>query len=231
MPQTGIADAALLRIENLQFGVDGAPLCAPFTQDLHAGELVGIAGPSGCGKSTLFRAIALLDQPLGGRVLFRGEDPAALGWTAFRRRVVLVSQREVLLDRSVRGNLERVFSYTVAGEKFPAPQAVTLLHRVGLPAEALEQNARTLSGGEQQRICLVRALLTRPEVLLLDEPTSALDEATADAVEALIRDEARSRGLAALIVTHERARAERWCDRVIPLCPTAVPAAPGGPPA
>lgn len=193
---------------------------------LHEGEIVALTGRSGIGKTTLLRTLAGLTAPASGDIRLAGRPAHTLNWPAYRRRVVLIQQQPTLLDASVRDNLRRPFSYRTA-----APRAINerrteaLLAQLGLSAAVLDQNARTLSVGEQQRVCLIRALLVAPQVLLLDEPTSAVDAEAARAIEAAVRDQVHRPQLAALVVTHDVAQARRWADRVIDIEPYCVPVA------
>ena len=132
----------------------------------------------------------------------------------FRRKVVLVSQKPALLALTVEDNLRRPFLYKAAAQMpFPAEAARQLLGEMGVGESCWEQDALTLSVGQQQRVSLIRALLLEPPVLCLDEPTSALDPDSAGRVQALISRLAAERGLAALIVTHSPEQAENWCTR------------------
>jgi len=209
----------MLQLIDIAVGAGEKTLLAGLGVDLAPGELLALRGPSGCGKTTLLRAINGLSDPTAGTVHLDGESPDGIGWPAYRRRVILVGQRPVLREGTVLSNLERPFSYHAAGGVFPRERCLELLQCLGFTAGHFTQEARSLSEGEQQRISLVRALLLEPQVLLLDEPTSALDEAVVGRVESLIRDEALKRSLSALIVTHDRSQAERWCDRTIDLVP------------
>jgi ABC-type iron transport system FetAB ATPase subunit len=213
----------MLQVTDIAVEAGGKTLLAGLGIDLAPGELLALRGPSGCGKTTLLRTINGLSDALAGTVRLDGEAPAAIGWPVFRRRVLLVEQRAVLLEGSVRANLERPFDYLSASDVFPHERSLELLQRLGLTGDHLNQEARSLSEGEQQRVSLVRALLVNPSVLLLDEPTSALDENTVKRVEALIRDEAERCGLSALIVTHDRIQAGRWCQRTLDLLPYLMP--------
>jgi putative ABC transport system ATP-binding protein len=179
-------------------------------------------GPSGCGKTTLFRTLCGLIDGAGGGVLLEGQAPEELGWPAFRRRVVLVSQQPGLIDLSVRENLARPFSYRSASTPFPEDTAAQWLERLGVPPTRWHEPAGTLSVGQQQRVALVRALLVEPAVLLLDEPTSALDDAAADSVEGLIAELCEARGLAVLTTSHDRARMNAWCSRQVDLAEYCV---------
>jgi putative ABC transport system ATP-binding protein len=190
--------------------------------ELAPGELVALTGPSGCGKTTLLNVVAGLRDAVGGEVRLLGRTPAEIGWPLWRRQVSLVPQTPVLFEGTVAANLARPFAYRTSRGSFPRERAVELLERLGLGDGRMEQEARSLSLGQQQRIGLLRSLLVEPAVLLLDEPTSALDESAAQAVEDLLREEARERGLAALVVTHLAGQVESLCARRIDLSPFLV---------
>ncbi len=203
--------------DKLSVAAGGVRLLAGVEVCLERGAWVGVAGPSGCGKSTLLRAVAGLSDASEGEIRLDGHTPGELGWPGFRRQVVLVAQKPVLLDGSVEDNLARPFSYRTAEGAYPQERAEGLLARLGL-AGRMAQEARSLSVGQQQRVCLVRSLLLSPRVVLLDEPTSALDEAAAEAVLALL-EELRAEGLGLLMVSHDRGQMERWCGRIVDLAP------------
>ncbi len=207
----------MLRLEGLKVEAGGVMLLEGLDLELRRGEMVALCGPSGCGKTTLLRVVAGLADAAGGRVLQHpsGDDG---DWPGFRRRVVLVQQRPVLLPGSVRDNLRRPFGYrSGGGAAFPEREASTLLETFGVSRSRMDQEASSLSQGQQQRICLVRGLMLEPEVLLLDEPTSALDRTAVTSVESTLRSETRRRGLSALVVTHDEAQAGRLCGRRVDL--------------
>lgn len=206
--------STLLRLNGLAVAAGSRLLLSDLDLTLAPGERVALSGPSGSGKTTLLRTITGLIDAAAGAVELNGSCPDELRWPCFRRRTVLVEQRPVLLAGTVRDNLARPFSYRTATSSFPAARAEELLTHLGLPEDILAQEALSLSQGEQQRICLMRAVLLEPQVMLLDEPTSALDEDATAAVEALVRAETETRGAAALIVTHSRDQSRRWCHRI-----------------
>ena len=133
------------------------------------GRITVLTGPSGSGKTTLLRLCNRLEIPTSGRLLYRGDDVMTLDPLSHRRRVGMVFQRPTLFAGTVRDNLRAATETTDA-------HYAEVLERVGLPRTHLDDQGDTLSGGEAQRACLARTLLTDPEVLLMDEPTSSLDE-------------------------------------------------------
>ena len=175
-------------------------------------DLLGIVGASGSGKSSLLRLLNRLDEPTSGTVYLDGQDYRQLPPRELRRRVGMVTQRPFLFPGDVASNLR--FGPAQRGETVPDEEIAGLLERVGLPGFAARE-VSVLSGGEQQRVSLARALANRPEVLLLDEPTSALDEDSKLGIEELIASLVRDHGLTCVMVTHDRDQARRMCNRVI----------------
>ena len=187
---------------------------------LRAGELVALVGPSGAGKSTLLHVAGLLERPDGGAVRIAGRDCGGLSdqhRTLLRRRALgFVYQFHHLLPEF--SALENVMlPQMIAGVARGAARlkAAALLERVGLGARLGHRPAR-LSGGEQQRVAIVRALANDPKILLADEPTGNLDHATADGVMGTLIEITRATGLAALIATHNLDLARRL-DRIVAL--------------
>jgi putative ABC transport system ATP-binding protein len=170
-----------------------------------------LLGPSGSGKSSLLRLLNRLSDPDSGTIEFEGDDVRALDVLDLRRRAVLVPQLPAPLPGTVADNVGYGPSLCDRGA-----DVESCLTRAGLDATYAERDAADLSVGEQQRVMLARALALDPEVLLLDEPTSALDEAARDGVERTLADLARG-GVAMVLVTHDRAQAERIASEVIEL--------------
>lgn len=184
------------------------------------GELVGLIAPSGTGKSTLLHVAGLLEWPNGGDVLIDGQSCATLddkARTRLRRdKIGFVYQFHHLLPEFTA--LENIaLPPMVAGKsrRAAADIAAGLIDRVGLGPRATHRPAR-LSGGEQQRVAVARALANEPLILLADEPTGNLDPATSDIVFDLLLELVRERGMSALIATHNIALANRM-DRVVTL--------------
>ena len=187
---------------------------------VNAGEIVALLGPSGSGKSTLLQAVGLLEGGFGGTIEIAGTDATTLSSdarTALRRdRIGFVYQFHHLLpDFNAQENV--VLPQLVAGfsQGDADERAVELLSALGL-GERLDHRPSQLSGGEQQRVAVARALANKPALVLADEPTGNLDEATADKVLAQFLELVRTQGSAALIATHNERLAAR-VDRVVRL--------------
>jgi putative ABC transport system ATP-binding protein len=176
--------------------------------DIPDAALTVVVGPSGAGKSTFLRLANRLDVPTRGVVRYRGVDVASIDPPQHRRCVGMLFQHPVPFAGSVLDNLR------VADPTLDERAATLLLDRVRLPADLLDREARTLSGGEAQRACLARVLATGPEALLLDEPTASLDAAPRDALEVLVR-ELRDGGVPVVWVTHDLLQMERLADHVV----------------
>ncbi len=166
-----------------------------------------LAGPSGSGKSTLLRLCNRLEVPSGGRVEYREQDLALLDPLELRRQVGMVFQRPVLFSGSVRDNLVEADAES-GDDGFR-----NVLERAALDESFLGRPATDLSGGEAQRVCLARALLAEPDVLLMDEPTSSLDGVAVSKLEHLGRSLADA-GMPIVWVTHDLDQMRRIADRV-----------------
>jgi putative ABC transport system ATP-binding protein len=171
-----------------------------------------VLGPSGSGKSTLLRLLNRLADPDEGAVRFRGTDVRELDPLELRRRAVLVPQLPAPVPGSVADNVR--FGPGLLGQR---PDPESFLRMAGLDGGFAERDASRLSVGEQQRVMLARALALEPEVLLLDEPTAALDDAAKEGVERTLAGLRGRSGLSIVVVTHERAQAERLAERIIRL--------------
>ena len=179
--------------------VDGIDLVIP------RDTLTVVMGPNGAGKSLLLRLLHGLIEPTAGQVLWGGRPPHE----STRRQQAMVFQRPVLLRRSVAANIR--FVLKLRNTDRPG-RTTAILREVGLAAQA-EQPARLLSGGEQQRLSLARALALDPQVLFLDEPTASLDPSSTAAIEAIVT-RAHERGTKVVFVTHDLGQARRLADDV-----------------
>mgnify|MGYP001254400651 FL=1 len=204
MPDTG---AMLpIQISGLSYRAGGRTLIDQIDLEIASKGITVIMGPNGAGKSLLLRLLHGLLPPTSGSIRWDGQ-PAS---DTHRRRQAMVFQRPVLLRRSVAANIE--FALDLHGNQDPARRD-TVLSAVDLQDYAA-QPARRLSGGEQQRLALARALATDPEVLFLDEPTANLDPAATAVIEAAV-GRIRDAGTKAVFVTHDIGQARRLADDIV----------------
>ena len=188
--------------------------------DVAPGEIVALLGPSGSGKSTLLQAVGLLEGGFRGSIRLHGREAAELddeGRTRLRRELLgfVYQFHHLLPEFNARENV--ILPQLVRGADLDAAlaRAEQLLGTLGL-SERLDHRPSKLSGGEQQRVAVARALANRPPLVLADEPTGNLDEATADKVFAEFLNLVRGEGSAALVATHNERLAQRM-DRVLRL--------------
>jgi putative ABC transport system ATP-binding protein len=204
-------DGVLLAFDGVSCTIaDGTELLHSVDAAVRPALITVLAGPSGAGKSTLLRLGNRLDVPSAGVVRFRGTDIGEIDPREVRRRIGMVFQRPVPFAGTVRDNL------LVADPEADPDALLVVLDRVGLPAELVDRVADDLSGGESQRMCIARTLLTEPDVLLMDEPTSALDPENRRGIENLARDFASS-GLGVVWVSHDLDQVRRIADAVVVL--------------
>lgn len=180
--------------------------------DLHAGETLVLLGPNGAGKSTLVQVMALLTSPDTGEVLHGGESARSRS-LAHRRRLAVVFQDPLLLDASVESNAASGLAIRGVPNAERRTRASKWLERFGV-VHLAKRSARTLSGGEAQRVSLARAFAVNPEVLFLDEPFAALDAPTRFALTEELRPLLSGGPKATVFVTHDRTEALRLGDRI-----------------
>ncbi len=195
-----------LSVRDLSLEVDGHRLLDAITITVASTGVTLVMGANGAGKSLLIRILHGLQAATAGEVSWNA-TPAG---PATRRRQAMVFQRPVLLRRSAVANIDFVLRLAQVRSR---DACLALLARVGLEQLA-DRPARQLSGGEQQRLALARALATGPEVLFLDEPTANLDPASTKIIEDIVREESRQ-GTKIIFVTHDIAQARRIGDEVI----------------
>ena len=183
-----------------------------------SGEFLALLGSSGSGKSTLLNLIAGLDRPSSGAVIAHGEDlskMSSLELARYRRQTVgMVFQSFNLLPRmTLEENVELPLRLAEVDRSERAARVREALERVRLE-KRIGHRPSELSGGEQQRTAIARALVNRPGILLADEPTGNLDSATGESILTLLREIQKNPGMTIVMVTHERTLAERFADRL-----------------
>jgi len=208
----------LLKIEDLEKIYQKRRVLKGINLNLFPGETIIIMGPSGCGKSTLIRCINRLTEPDAGRIFFEGMEVTGLSLpqlSAIRRRIGFVFQQFNLIRRlNVLENVSFALRIEGRPKEEAEAKAYQALSRVGLKERALNFPTE-LSGGEQQRVGIARALALEPPLMLWDEPTAALDPILVSEVIEIMEDLVRSKATTMLVVTHEVGFASRAADRII----------------
>lgn len=202
------ASSQQIVLDGLSLTLANEPVVQNVSADLAPTGVTAIMGPNGAGKSLTLRMIAGLITPTNGAVHFQGPRPEP-------RDIPIVFQKPVMLRRSVAENLFHALGLAGVAAPMRKSKAAAMLGQAGL-ADRADAPARRLSGGEQQRFALVRALAPGPRFLLLDEPTTSLDPSSTASIEAMIR-QAAADGTRVLMVTHDRHQAARLADEILVL--------------
>ncbi len=209
-----------LRVADVRKSYGATPVLRSASLDVSDGGCTAVLGPSGCGKSTLLRIVAGLVTADAGRVEVRGavvDDPKPRV-PPEKRGVGFVFQDLALWPHmTVRGNLDFVLAARGVRGSAAATKTAEAAVSVGLPSALLDRRPGELSGGERQRAAIARTLVQEPAVMLLDEPLTNLDRELRVQILALLRGLRHERGLAALLVTHDRDEAFALADRVVVL--------------
>jgi len=215
--QTTILERGL-ELRHLSLELEGRAILTDLSFQLPLSGITALIGPSGAGKSSLLRCLNRLYEQWQGEILFAGRPLREHDVDSLRRRIALIGQKPAVFPCSVRDNL--LFGLTRSERRLVADADIEqVLRQVALWPELatrLNDDARALSIGQQQRLCLARALMLNPAMLLLDEPTSALDPRSRDVVEESISQLARK--LPVLWVTHDPEQAQRTSQQVIFIC-------------
>lgn len=193
------------------------PVLRDITTAFRKGIVTAVVGPSGAGKSSLLRCLNRLEEADRGRVTLDGADIRTLDPISLRRRVGMIFQTPVIFEGGVRANL----LYGLSGQSEEALAGA--LEAAGLSSGFLDRESSALSVGQAQRVCIARALVRQPEVILMDEPTSALDRDATARIESLLRS-LLERGLTIVLVTHDLAQARRVADRGVLLMDGSIEA-------
>ena len=204
----GVPGAPLFELDDVSLEIVDRTILDRVSLRVPARGITVLLGPSGAGKSMILRLLNRLEVPTRGEVRFRGEPVATLDPLALRRRVGMVFQRPAPFPGTVRDNL------LVADPDADDAALDAALGGAGLDAAFLDRSADELSGGEAQRMCLARTLVTGPEALLMDEPTSALDPDARTHLERTARRHA-DEGRPVVWVTHDFEQADRLADEVL----------------
>lgn len=178
----------LLEFKDIYRRFDGGDRFLAASGGVSSGGILAIKGASGTGKSTLLKILARLVKPERGELFYQGKSARGISALEWRRKIHYVAQKPVMFEGTVEDNLRQPFSIKNITSGYDESLVLDYMNKLLLPASLLQQKAHNLSGGEAARVALIRALLIKPEVLLLDEPTASLDSASRGEVINLIAD-------------------------------------------
>lgn len=205
---------SLLRLDKVGYKIESKIILSNITLSLQPGEFKLITGPSGCGKSTLLKIISSLLSPTSGTLFFENKDYLTLSPETYRQEVSYCTQTPMLFGETVYDNLK--FPYSLRKLPVDNKKLSENLDYFSLPKSIMEKGINELSGGEKQRISLIRNLQFMPKILLLDEITSALDEENKIKVNDIIHTYVKEKNLGVLWVTHDQGEIKH-ADDVIDL--------------
>lgn len=210
----------IMECKNIQLIKNNQTILYDISFSIEAGDSIGIIGPSGSGKSSLFRLFNLLLSPTQGEILYKNRNIRDYAPTELRRKVSYILQKTYLFGTTVQENL--LYPYQLLNQKPDFHVIRNYLDKANLSINILEKKNTVLSGGEQQRIALIRSLLIKPKIILLDEVTAALDEENTLLIEKLVTDEQETHHLTLLFVTHNTSQAKRLAKKILYLDAGAI---------
>ncbi len=202
----------LLEFQDVSFHDANKIILKNICIDIDQGDFVSIVGPSGSGKSTLLKLCCHLISPTNGNILFKGKRFPSYIPTELRKSISYCFQTPYLFGDTVMENVN--FPFFIRNLKPDESQINDLFSRFYMAADDLNKDVKNLSGGEKQRIALIRNLLFRPEVLLLDEVTSALDAENAEIVGSVINT-LNNEGVTVLWVTHNPEQTRQYANKLL----------------
>ena len=209
--------SALLKIDQLEIKTQNDTIIDNLSFEIESGDFVAFVGPSGSGKSTILKFLSQLLGPnlhVQGSYYFEGQDVCQINPMELRKEVSYCFQSPSLFGDSVRDNLE--FPYKIRSMAFDEDKAKACLEKLKLPASYLNKSINELSGGEKQRVALIRNLLFEPKVLLLDEVTSALDTVTRDHIWQGLNQFRQDNNITIIMVSHHESE-QKMADKKIEL--------------
>lgn len=202
-----------LSIRNLTLSRGGVPVLSDISLDVRASELLVVIGPSGSGKSSLLRCINRLNDIDSGAITLDGHSVFDLPVTELRRKVGMMFQKTAPFEGSVADNI--AFGALLQGQSLSRDEILGLMQQVSLEVELADKPASDLSGGQEQRLAIARALALNPSLLLLDEPTSSLDPIATNHVEDSLMWLREQTNLTMIWVSHSIEQARRIGSRVL----------------
>ncbi|SHI68473.1 putative ABC transport system ATP-binding protein [Geosporobacter subterraneus DSM 17957] len=203
----------LLELQSVHYRINRTEILRGIDLNISTGEFLTIIGPSGSGKSTLLRLLNNLNSPTSGNILYREKNINTYVPEALRVQISYVFQKPYLFGTKVIDNLK--YPFKLHSKEIDLGKISALLKELNLDEDILQKNIHSLSGGEQQRIALIRSLILEPEVLLLDEITASLDPVNRSMVEDFIKQLHQRSELTILLVTHDMQQAKGLGNRTL----------------
>ncbi|KXL53868.1 putative iron export ATP-binding protein FetA [Anaerotignum neopropionicum] len=203
---------SLLEFQNVFFNNDGKSILKNISVSIGQGDFISIVGPSGSGKSTFLKLCSHLISPTNGNIIFKGKNFTDYSPTELRKSIAYCFQTPYLFGDTVMENIN--FPFSIRNVKTDQKRVNDLFSMFHMASDYLDKDVRNLSGGEKQRIALIRSLLFLPEILLLDEITSALDVDNTKIVENVI-DSLNKEGTTVLWITHNPEQSRKYANKVL----------------
>ena len=203
----------IIEVQTLSLERGGRTVLHDMSFCVERGDVLAIIGPSGGGKSSLLRCLNRLEEPPPDSVLLNGTDITTLPVTELRQRVGMIFQKTAAFPGTVADNL--AYGPSLRGETLSRERVRQLLELASLEPDLADREASELSGGQEQRLAIARALANEPDVLLLDEPTSSLDPIATHHVEESLDCLKNQLGMTMIWVSHSVEQARRLADRVL----------------
>ena len=194
---------SILSLTDISYQVEQRQILNKVNLEVQAGDFLTLTGPSGGGKSTLLKIIASLISPSEGEIIFEGQNQRDYEITTYRQLVSYCFQQPSLFGQTVADNLQ--FPFVIRNEASSQVQIEQALTKVNLPTSYLNKNITELSGGEKQRVALLRNTMFLPKILLLDEVTVGLDARSIEIVHQFIKQLWQEAGLTIIQITHNQA--------------------------
>ena len=202
----------ILSINNLVYEAQCNRIIDNISFDVYEGEFLSIVGPSGSGKSTILKILSTLISNTSGNISYNKKALEEYNPSDLRKEISYCLQSPVLFGKTVMDNLS--FPYEIRNEKFDTEKAVKFLENVGLSEDYLYKSINTLSGGEKQRVAVIRNILFQPKVLLLDEITSGLDTGNRDIIWNWLKEIKNNTNMTIIMISHNEKELE-LADRII----------------
>lgn len=202
----------MLEFKNVSFISEDKYILKDFTISIESGDYISVVGPSGSGKSTFLKLCSHLISPTEGDILYMDKSILELNPMELRKRIAYCFQTPYLFGKTVMDNIS--FPYSIRGNKADIKRVNELLQLFNLDKDYLNKDIKNLSGGEKQRIALIRTLLFNPEILLLDEVTSALDVDNTLVVENVMKT-LNQEGITIIWVTHNPEQSRKNANKLL----------------